>query len=106
MADAECRIKVLIQDPFFDLPCGDESPRVSSTADSRLIFAAVKNRQHKYLEKCRANVDRFHSLEIRKSLAENINPLQCAIKSGDVESLRILAKNDKIAGKKRIARPR
>ena len=103
---AEYRIKVLFQDPFFDLPCDDESPMVSSTADSRLIFAAVKNRQHKYLEKCRANVDRFHSLEIRKSLAENINPLQCAIKSGDVESLRILANRDKIAGKQRIAKPR
>ena len=98
-------IKVMAKDPFFD-DCSAAFPRVSSTADSRILFAAIKKRNYKFLDQCRRDVKRLHCIDIRKSLADNITPLQYALIHHDLEAMKILCKQDQVSKKPRVEKPR
>ena len=80
--------------------------QISSTADSRVVYAAIENGRHLFLEKCRNDVGRIHSLSVRKSLAENINPLLYAMRKHDLKAMKIICKKDMVSRMARVEKPR
>ena len=81
-------VKVLEKDPLFD---GAEAmPFISSTANSKLVIRAVLTGNDALLKECIANRKDIHTLNIKRSVDQDVTALEYIIKESDVARLKIL----------------
>ena len=85
------------KDPFFEMR--EVVPFVSSINYSKLLFRAVAKKDNALLKQYIADREHTHSLSIKKSMADNMTPLDYAVKMENIPAMKILHNAMKEDGK-------
>ena len=87
------KVDVLHQDPYFEMKRADQNcPFVSSVAHSKLLFNAIYNSDAAQLRRICEDVKQVHTLEPPRSMADELTPLECAVKTNKLSCAKELLK--------------